>query len=112
MGKTVRTFTRNFTDRKTGSFSKPAKKSKTAKSTQSNDDIDNEIPKPRIIHSKASTKSMQSSVKTKIINGKTETVQKKVISHNTQIKSGDSDVKMTFSQQSEKRSETDHADPS
>jgi len=55
---------------------------------------------------------MQSTTKTKTVNGKTETIQCKTVSHNTAIRSGDNDVSMTFSQQVEKRSDSDRADPS
>lgn len=67
--------------------------------------------KPGVLHSKTTTKTMQSTTKSKIVNGKTETVQRKTVSHNTQIKSGDSNVSMTFSQQSETQSQMDHEDP-
>merc|ERR1712154_283861 len=69
-------------------------------------------PMNPVIHSKISSKSMQSSTKTRIVNGKTETIQRQTVAHNTQIRSGDSDVKMTYSKQMEKRSEHDHKDPS
>eukprot|EP00486_Rosalina_sp_Unknown_P001632 CAMPEP_0201565700 /NCGR_PEP_ID=MMETSP0190_2-20130828/5019_1 /ASSEMBLY_ACC=CAM_ASM_000263 /TAXON_ID=37353 /ORGANISM="Rosalina sp." /LENGTH=384 /DNA_ID=CAMNT_0047983507 /DNA_START=417 /DNA_END=1568 /DNA_ORIENTATION=- len=55
---------------------------------------------------------MASSTKTRTVNGKTETISRQTVSHNTSIKSGDNDVSMTYSQQVEKRSANDQTDPS
>ena len=53
---------------------------------------------------------MQSSTKTRSVNGKTETVHRQTISNRTQVQHGDNNVKMTFSQQMDKRSDTDEHD--
>eukprot|EP01083_Nonionella_stella_P107323 310699_1 len=112
---TVQTSIRTFSDQKAGSFKQPTKKKRSPKSTEtesSEDTPDTPNPMNPVIHSKATYKTMQSSTKTRTVNGKTETFQRKTLSHGTQIKSGDNNVKVSFSQQSEKRSETDHEDPS
>eukprot|EP01083_Nonionella_stella_P269998 913872_1 len=108
---TTTTSIRHFSDRKSGSFTQPPKKH--PKSSE------NEVPNTQeskpfnpILHSKQSSKTMQSSTKTRVLNGKTETTQRKTVSHNTQIRSDDNHVGMTFSQQMDKKTETDHQDPS
>jgi len=102
---TATTATRNLSDRKSGSFSPPPKEKKRARRAA-------EDESPQILHSRATAKTLHSSSKTRTVNGRTETVQKKVVSHHTRIKHGDNEVEMTCSQQMERRSESDHLDPS
>jgi len=101
---------RSFSSRQSGSFSHPAtQKKKSSKSSRSGDADSNTTAS---IHSKATTRTIQSSTRTRRVDGKTETVHRQTISNNTQVHHGQNNVKMTFSQQTDSRSETDDDDPS
>jgi len=104
------TSVRSFSSRQSGSFSHPATQKK--KSAQTKSSTSDDANSTASIHSKATTRTIQSSTRTRTENGKTETVHRQTISNNTAVHHGQNNVKMTFSQNSETRSETDERDPS